>query len=421
MSLELIRVYKFRKAIFIFTLAFVASCLYTFLNVNADEPTLQNNGFILEDNMVYQIIESQVKIKSNSTNNPSGTYYRFIANNLENGDMDIISDSQSTEVVWVPKKSGTYDLYMDVYTPGDNSSKITHFLRVFVLEDRCDINNPLDPSFPVDSGFTPEIAAVPDILEKSDKRPLTVDKYIGIRNRHDSCSLDSALQLLYHDREFRELILELEGLNASEQPYLSALQRQFKEMTGSTAVSIDLQFTDPQIRYLTGNDVGTNYDHGSTRDMWAGSRILLECIRECDGRMDCATIERIKDLFYFDDESSVKGYTWQFRMSCGERIASLIESGSDRLPRTMAFTGFDYRSDASYEDTKIIEVNDGGQTRKYELQGVLMWTGTHFYSLVKDSVSGDWYRLDDTNVSNLGKDPGEFRKLAMQYIYREVE
>lgn len=69
------------------------------------------------------------------------------------------------------------------------------------------------------------------------------------------------------------------------------------------------------------------------------------------------------------------------------------------------------------ENASRIVLDDG---RVFELQGVVMHPGGHYYSLVKNSESGDWVRLDDTNVIPVTGDVSTGGQ-AVQLTYREVK
>ena len=425
--MSLSKMYNFKKIIFIFALIFLVSCLCSFISVSAEAPKLQNNGFVLEDNMVYQNVGSKINIKANNTNNPSGTYYRFIVSSFENTDMEIISDSQSAEAVWVPKKFGTYGLFMDVYTPGDNDSKITHFLEVFVLENRDGIDNLLEPSQLVAPGFTPDI---PNFDSNTVEEAITLNKYIGIRNAGGTCSLDSALQLLYNDDAFKGLILGLEDLDEEKTPYLVALKEQFIRMDKSTDKSVDLLFTKDQQMFL----IAVNGDFSMEFDgvEWAETRLLNKCIEECKASGRNAVADNIMKLLCFDkkdvapfcDGADNKLYSSILVADNIDMLKLSIEGKIEScryLPKTINLVCIDtnmryYNFYDIVKNASKIELSDG---RVFELQGVVMHPDGHYYSVVKNSESDSWVMLDDTNVLSLSKDvisDGD----AVQLTYREV-
>ena len=248
------------------------------------------------------------------------------------------------------------------------------------------------------------------------------EKYVGIKNHGHECSLISAVQMLYHEPEFRELILE-QKVDATKQPYLAKLKEQFERMDEGTSPEF-LVFNGEQVKDLIGiTEFGCE---GFAGGKWAGTRILEKCIDECRMVKNIDMEKIIRDIFDFNytgeadiDSPLLFAMSGECDYSSREKtdidrnkeFGSVIKSAK-RIPKSITVYGF---NDKFSMDQKIT-LGD----HEYEVCKAVMCGNGHAYIYCKDPCDRTWKELNDTMSKNIPAGR-KFRKIPLViYVFNEV-
>ena len=268
-------------------------------------------------------------------------------------------------------------------------------------------------------------------IEKSMQKSVLVSpqrKYVGIINRGYDCSLISALQLLFNDSEFKNLVLGLKIKDEKLQPYTSKLQKQFRNMDRNPD-AMEVSFSEDEVLTLTQANAPNApiYDLDISGEVKCPeSRLLARCIEECRNVGDAKTVESIRNMFDFnyDGKNNAETSLCFIKIKQEDGIVETLKK-TKHIPKSINICLFGMQADKRKMQEKLNESFEihcaNGTKRKFEIRKVLIHTGGHFYVAVKDLDTRNWIELND------GKVEGRFETRncpghnILQCVFEEVK
>ena len=269
-------------------------------------------------------------------------------------------------------------------------------------------------------------------IEKSMQKSVLVSsqrrKYVGIINRGYDCSLISALQLLFNDSEFKNLVLGLKIRDERLQPYTSKLQKQFRNMDRNPD-AMEVSFSEDEVLTLTQANAPNApiYDLDILGEVKCPeSRLLARCIEECRNVGDAKTVESIRNMFDFnyDGKNNAETSLCFIKIKQEDGIVETLKK-TKHIPKSINICLFGMQADKRKMQEKLNESFEihcaNGTKRKFEIRKVLIHTGGHFYVAVKDLDTRNWIELNDGKVEGRFETRNCPGHIILQCVFEEVK
>ncbi len=255
--------------------------------------------------------------------------------------------------------------------------------------------------------------------------PVTPGVYKGIINRGYDCSLNSALQMLYHNKNFRNLILNLKLKDVEKEKYLSRLKDQFEKINKGGSPE-NLLFSEELTAELTAKNKPDSpiYDSQGLDDIqWAQTRLLNHCIEESRNVNDTITASRIRKIFDYnfngiDNPNIPTCFIKTIRDKSFEK--TLSESVSKNIPESINIFRPDFASIKGFNPYECFEIIRNGKKAVFELCEVLVYFGEHFCTGIKDPETQNWVLINDDIVAGrFSENLFDYCKIV-QYTFKKV-
>ena len=292
-------------------------------------------------------------------------------------------------------------------------------------------------------------------------QPQIVGKMVGIRNLGSSCFLNSEFQQLYNISSFREGILSLPNIDPHTQPTTLGLQILFRGMQDASngdRASIDNleELSEIAIGAMNAHHDDPIFDEQQEDSHEALLKIIDRCAEESanlkrivseefniEGKsvitnkgkihsskrvvdkglelpinkdVQIQTLDSILSAYFQPENidnfrlSPRKTGTVQktYRATHPPRTLQLqLKRFSHRLSPDGEFESFKLNNRVEFPENLHLDAAHWGEDCQYNLTGIVIHSGVagggHYYSYVKDPHTGDWYKLNDSQISRVGR------------------